>query len=102
MGSKVNLVIHWDEKAFEDFINIIDHISQNSPANALSVRRRIMRIIKALPLNPMIFRVDELKMDNEGEFRVFSKDNIRVSYKIESKRILIARIRHSSQEPIVY
>ena len=102
MGSKVNLVIKWDEKAFEDFINIIDHISQNSPANALLVRGRIMKMVKSLPLNPKIFREDELKLANDGEFRVFSKDNIRVSYKIESKGILIARIRHSSQEPIVY
>jgi len=102
MGSKVSPTIHWDRKAFEDFINIIEYISKGSPANALLVRRRILKIVKALPLNPRIFREDELRVPNEGEFRVFIKDNIRVSYKIETNAILIARIRHSSQEPIEY
>ena len=102
MGSKVSRAIHWDKKAFEDFINIIEYISKSSPANALLVRRRILKIVKALPLNPRIFREDELRLSIEGEFRVFNKDNIRVSYKIETNAILITRIKHSSQEPIAY
>ena len=102
MGRKVSREIYWDKYAFQDFIRILDFINEDSPANATLVRRRIIKIIDTLPSNPMMFREDELKTPNDGTFRVFSKNNIRVSYKIEPKAILIARVRHSSQEPIVY
>jgi plasmid stabilization system protein ParE len=102
MVRKANRQVHWDRKAFEDFTLILEYIKEQSPGNAQLVKRRIMTIIKTLPSNPEIFRADELKVPNDGTFRVFSKNNIRVSYKIEPSAILIARVRHSSQEPMAY
>ncbi|GAB1449396.1 hypothetical protein MASR2M44_24230 [Bacteroidota bacterium] len=61
-----------------------------------------MNLIKALPANPEMYKEDELKSENDGSYRVFNRDSIRVSYKIERKVIIIARVRHSSQEPISY
>jgi hypothetical protein len=49
-----------------------------------------------------MYREDELKSDNNGTFRVFNQDSIRVSYKIEPTVIVIARIKHARQEPISY
>jgi hypothetical protein len=49
-----------------------------------------------------MFRVDDLKENNDGTYRVFNKDSIRVTYKIEPKEIFIARVVHASQEPNLY
>lgn len=102
MGRKIIRSVYWDKKAFEDFILILEYIRKDSPANEKLVRRRVMNIIKLLPTRPEMYKTDELKTPNDGSFRVFVKNNIRVSYKIEQRVILIARVRHSSQEPISY
>ncbi|OYU97347.1 MAG: hypothetical protein CFE21_03385 [Bacteroidetes bacterium B1(2017)] len=101
MGKQIRQ-IKWDERALGSFISIIEYIYQSSPNNAKSVKARVINIIKSIPQNPELYRVDELKENNEGSFRVFNSDSIRISYKIESTAILITRVRHSSQEPISY
>ena len=102
MGAKTNFQIKWSQKALFDFISILNYIEIDSPINAKRVKTRINNIIKKIPFNTKMFREDELKENNDGSFRVFNKDNIRVSYKIEPKEILIIRIMHSKQEPELY
>ena len=102
MGKKVSRQIKWSTKALHSFIDILDYIKEDSPTNAMRVKSRVNNIIKTIPSNPKMFREDELKENNDGTYRVFTKDSIRVSYKIESKEIFIARIVHSSQEPDFY
>lgn len=99
MGKRI---VTWDEDALHDFISILNYIKKDSPANANKVKKRIQEIVNSLPSNPAMFRVDELKIDNDGTFRVFSKNKIRISYKIESESVFIVRVRHSSQEPLFY
>jgi plasmid stabilization system protein ParE len=99
MGKEVGYEVKWNKKALHSFIDILDFIHENSPTNAKRVKTRINTIIKAIPSNPEMFREDELRENNDGKYRVFNKDNIRVTYKIEPKEILIVRVVHSSQEP---
>jgi plasmid stabilization system protein ParE len=101
MGKQLRRII-WDERALRNFIEILDYIKKNSPTNAKRVKTRISNLIKAIPTNPKVYRNDELKKGNDGSFRVFHRDSIRVSYKIEPTNIIIARVRHSSQEPTPY
>jgi len=101
MGKQIRQ-IRWDERALQSFVDILDHIKQNSPINAKRVKTRIMNLIKSIPVNPEMYREDELKSNNDGTYRVFSRDSIRVSYKIEPDAIIITRFRHSSQDPITY
>ena len=103
MGKKIKIrQIKWDTSALRAFIGILDWIKEDSPTNAKRVKTRVTNLIKAIPSNPEMYREDELKLDNDGTFRVFNQDRIRVSYKIDSDSIIIARVRHSSQEPIVF
>jgi len=102
MGKKVSRQIKWHPKALYSFIDILDYIKEDSPTNAKRIKTRINNIIKTIPSNPEMFREDELKENNDGTYRVFNKDSIRVSYKIEPKEIFIARVVHSSQEPNLY
>jgi plasmid stabilization system protein ParE len=101
MGKQINQV-NWDDKALSSFIDILDYIKLDSPMNAKLVKSRILNLIKEIPSNPNMYRADELKNNNDGTYRVFNRDSIRVSYKIEPNIIIITRVRHSSQEPISY
>jgi len=101
MGKQIRKIL-WDQNALQNFIEILDFIKLDSPTNAKRVKTRIMNLIKVIPANPKIYRNDELKSDNDGTYRVFNQDSIRVSYKIEPTAIIIARIKHSKQEPISY
>jgi plasmid stabilization system protein ParE len=89
-------------KALHNCIDILNHIKLDSPANAKRVKTRINNIINSIPSNPEMFIEDELKENNDGTYRVFTKDSIRISYKIELKDILITRVVHSSREPNTY
>jgi plasmid stabilization system protein ParE len=102
MGKRVSREIRWRAKAFHNFMDILNYIKLDSPVNAKRVKTRIVNLIKAIPDHPEIFREDELKADNDGSYRVFNQDRIRVSYKIEPGAILIVRVVHSSQEPNIY
>jgi plasmid stabilization system protein ParE len=99
MGKRVTRQIRWGERALYDFIEILNYIKLDSPTNAKRVKTRINNIIKTIPSNSEMFREDELKVNNDGTYRVFNNDSIRVSYKVEPKEIFIARVVHSSQEP---
>lgn len=101
MGKQIRQ-IRWDESALRNLIDILEFIKLDSPTNAKRVKTRIINLIKTIPENPKMYREDELKSDNDGTFRVFNQDRIRVSYKIEPKVIIIARVRHSNQEPVSY
>lgn len=102
MGKQIDRQIKWGQKALHNFIDILDYIKEDSPTNAKRVKTRITNIIKSLPSNPEMHREDELKENNDGTYRVFTKDSIRVSYKIEPQAIFIARVVHSKQEPNNY
>ena len=102
MGKIKPKEVQWDSRAFQNFIDILNYIKKDSPANAVRVKNRILKSINSIHSNPEMFREDELKMDNNGTFSVFNKDSIRISYKIEPNAIVIARVRHSSQDPSFY
>jgi plasmid stabilization system protein ParE len=94
--------LKWNIKALEDYIKILDHIRNDSPGNALKVEERITAIINEIPSSPKMFRADELKTNNDGSFRVFNKNSIRVSYQVSDTEILIARFEHASRKPYEY
>jgi plasmid stabilization system protein ParE len=103
MGKVIKeLPIVWDSKEFHNFISILNAIKQDSPLNAKRVKTRITNIVKSIPKHPFKFREDEFKDPNDGSYRVFNQDNIRVSYRVTKSTIKILRVRHSKQEPINY
>ena len=101
MGNQISKII-WDENALWNFIDILNYIRIDSPSNAKIVSARVLDLIKNIRTNPMMYREDELKNNNDGTYRVFNRDSIRVSYKTEATVIIITRVKHSSQEPIKY
>ena len=103
MVKRVNLLpVVWDRKAYQDFVWNLNEIKSDSPINAKRVKTRVNNIIKSLPNFPLKFRADELKDINDGSFRVFNQDGFRVSYRVTKVNIQIVRVRHGSQEPILF
>jgi plasmid stabilization system protein ParE len=94
--------ISWDKKAWQDFINILEYIREDSPENAIKVGKRVISIIDLIPEHPKMFKEDDLKIRNDGSFRVVFQDRIRITYRIKPKEIRIERVRHTSQEPFEY
>jgi plasmid stabilization system protein ParE len=94
--------ISWDKKAWQDFINILEYIREDSPENAMRVGNRVSGIIDLIPEHPKMFKEDDLKTRNDGSFRVFVRDRIRITYCIKPDTICIERVRHTSQEPLEY
>jgi plasmid stabilization system protein ParE len=94
--------ISWDKKAWQDFINILEYIREDSPENAIRVGTRVSTVIELITEHPKMFKQDDMKMRNDGSFRVFVQDSIRITYRIKPKEIRIERIRHTSQEPLEY
>jgi len=103
MGKRIiRRQIRWDATALNNFIAILDYIKEESPINAKRVKTRIINIIRNIPQNPDMFKADAWKHNNDGTYRMFTKDSIRISYKIEPNAIFIARVSHTSQEPFNY
>lgn len=95
-------IIVWRKKALEEFADIISYIAERSERGASIVEQSILNKITPLPTNPEMYAADELKSDNDGSYRAFTVFHYRVSYKIDSDRIYILRVRHTSREPLEY
>ncbi len=49
-----------------------------------------------------IYETDEMRIPLDENYRAFEKFNYRISYKIDSEKIYILRIRHTSRNPKFY
>jgi plasmid stabilization system protein ParE len=94
--------IVWDKKAILYFSEAIAYIRKESPQNAEKVKIEILRQVKELANKPELFNPDKYKSANVGNYRAFELHRFRVSYLVKDKEIIIARIRHTSQEPLNY
>ena len=94
--------IHWDKKATKYLKEFIGYIRKDSLQNAEKVKSDILKSIKALSQRPEIHQPDKFKSNNNGNYRAFELHRIRVAYFVKEDKIIIARIRHTSQEPLEY
>ena len=99
---KKKLPIEWDENERERFKDLIKDIKKRSVNLAQLIKDEVKENIERVRQNPHIFEKDSLKEDNDGSFRKFNAIHIRIVYKIDSDRIIIARVRHASSEPVEY
>jgi len=99
---KKELVIEWDINERERFKELIKDIKKRSENLAQQIKDRIRENLNHIKQNPGIFEADMLKTNNDGSYRKFHAIHIRVVYKIDTDKIIIVRIRHSSSEPVDY
>jgi plasmid stabilization system protein ParE len=94
--------ILWDKGALLYFSEAIGYIRKDSAQIADKVKNDILSKIRALASSPEIHAPDKYKQNNSGQYRAFELHRYRVAYLVKDDEIIIARIRHTSQEPEVY
>ena len=94
--------IKWDKHALNYFREAIKYIREDSPQNADKVKKKILKRINELSQKPEIHPPDKYKSGNTGSYRVFELHRFRISYLVKEEEIIIARVRHTGQEPLEY
>jgi plasmid stabilization system protein ParE len=102
MKAKKQYPVKWDVKAFEELKEILKYAGKNSEKAPLIIQQSIKKSINLIRLNPFVFRVDELKTNNDGSYRAFVVFSYRISYRFDGKEIWVLRIRHTSRIPLEY
>lgn len=99
---KKELPIEWDINERDRFKELIKDVKKRSENLAQRIKDKVKENLNHIKQNPEMFEADILKTDNDGSYRKFNAILIRVVYKIDTNKIIIARVRHSSSEPIEY
>ncbi|MCY7422397.1 MAG: type II toxin-antitoxin system RelE/ParE family toxin [Chitinophagaceae bacterium] len=94
--------ISWDKQATIQLSKAISFVREDSPQNADKVKKEILGRIDKLVSAPEINPPDKYKMNNSGNFRAFELHHYRISYLVKEEEIIIARIRHTSMQPLLY
>jgi len=94
--------VRWDKKASNRLNAEYKRIQKDSLKNADIVRDAIIGITRKLPDNPERYKRDPLKKNNPGNYRVFESHSLRVSYLHTEEEIIILRVRHVKQKPLMY
>jgi len=93
------MVIKWNKTATRQLLDAIDFIENAGYAEyAIELEKEILQRIRQLPDNPNLYPVDRFrKSNNDNNYRAFTVDNYRISYRIGNNEIGIVRIRHTSR-----
>jgi len=94
--------IIWDKLALIYFSDAIRYIRKDSPNNADKVKTEILEKISELSNHPEVHAPDKYKQSNTGHYRAFELHRYRIAYLVKDDEIIIARVRHTSQEPQQY
>ena len=94
--------IRWDKPALIYFSEAVRYIRKDSAQNADKVKEEILAKISKLSVRPEIHAPDKYKQNNDGNYRAFELHRYRVAYLVKEEEIIIARVRHTSQEPQSY
>lgn len=94
--------IRWDKSALIYFREAIRYIRKDSAQNADKIKREIFARITELSRRPEMHAPDKYKQNNTGNYRAFELHRYRIAYLVKDEEIIIARVRHTSQEPEQY
>ena len=100
MVKKKGYVVKWSDMSKAQLKEAYKFIKKDSEKNAKKVRTRIIESTRILSTGTELYKTDELKTDNKGNYRAYVIYNYRISYKIASGVIEILRGRHTSREPL--
>ena len=94
--------IIWEDSALDYLVEQLEYVSQMSEDAPSIIKKGILKNIQSVKANPYVFEADKFKADNDGSYRAFVVYSYRVSYHITEKSVNIIRVRHTSQDPVVY
>lgn len=86
--------VKWSKPASEDFLAIIDYISDENPRTAQLLKDEVQERIAQLPDHPRLYKSGRV----EGTREMVVKPNYLVIYRETSAAILILRILHAARQ----
>ncbi len=84
---------------YDEIKAIEDYISVDSPANAIKVRKRILKTIKSLKTFPFRYHQDYFRSSSDENYRLVHLWSYNIHYKIEDKMIYILHVSSTYQNP---
>ncbi len=94
--------ITWAKTALQQFKAAIEYISEDSLQNAQKVNADILEKIVKLSEYPEMYPPDKYKLNNDGNYRAFECQRLRIAYYAGNNEIRILRVRHTHREPLNY
>ena len=96
--------IIWSKSALNQLEKIYFYLIEKSKNESISdkVLDTIYSSASILKSSWEIYELDEMKTQNDGNYRAYEKFNYRISYKITSKSIHILRVRHTSRNTKIF
>ena len=94
--------IVWDKEAILQMEEVYEYLKERSLQSANKVRKSIKEKVQGLSKHPEIYPLDRFIKNNDGSIRAFKKYSYRITYKVTETEIIIARVRHTSREPLEY
>ena len=93
--------IVWTETAQNQLEDIYFYLLDVSKSDSISEKivETIYLSVSILKSNSEIYQLDEMKVNNNENYRAFEIYNYRISYKVDNDYIYILRIRHTSRNP---
>ncbi|HXB39512.1 MAG TPA: type II toxin-antitoxin system RelE/ParE family toxin [Bacteroidia bacterium] len=96
------LDVEWTLSAREDLKEILTYYKKKSTQSYKLVKIAILDNVKQAANAPLIFTEDKLKKPKDNKIRAFTVYHIRVSYLIETNKLVLLRLRHTSREQKEY
>ncbi|MCV9388499.1 type II toxin-antitoxin system RelE/ParE family toxin [Reichenbachiella ulvae] len=93
--------VEWTIRAKKSLDYYCSLISEDSPQNARKVRQEIIKATKQLSSNPYMYQIDEYYPDNSGNIRRFFRWSYRVVYHIQTHKVVILEVYHTSRKPSI-
>lgn len=94
--------IVWTKIAQSHLKQAFDHISEDSPQNAIKVVSDITETVEKAAEHPDASPPDKLKLENDGTYRAFEKHQYRISYRYAAGVLRVLRVRHTKMKPKYY
>jgi plasmid stabilization system protein ParE len=90
----------WSVKSLEQLEDIHFYILFES--KSIRIADKVIEVIFdsaiILESTPEIYKLDDLKVNNDGSFRVYFVYNYMITYRISEENIQILRVRHTSRK----
>lgn len=94
--------LKWNQAARRNYVSCLRYISEDSLLAAEKVDDRVELKIQSMLLNPTKHPPDRDKIQNDGTYRAFVSDSLRISFRVFKSSIHIIRVRHVKRKPLRY
>jgi plasmid stabilization system protein ParE len=96
--------IIWTQTSQNQLEDIYFHLLEETKSFEIAdkVIDSLVASVEILKNNWEIYETDEMRIPIDENYRAFEKFSYRISYKIDSDKIYIIRVRHTSRNPKYY